>query len=70
MSLLDMDTATTDHLPGDQLKNAVENYVISGLQAIDWEPAGRARGGQIIAHGQRAVLVTVEVLDDGVRAKS
>lgn len=64
MSLHQMDTDTTDALPADQLKNAVESYIVSAFQAADWEPAGRTAGRQIIGKGKRAFMVEVTLLDE------
>lgn len=64
MSLLEMDTERTDELPSDQLKNAVEAYIVSGLQAADWEPIGRTGGKQMIGKGKRAFMVEVTMLDE------
>lgn len=67
MSLFDMDTATTDKLPADELENAVRNYVVSSLQAIDWEPAGRTSdGAQVMGKSKRAFSIKIVMLEEPV----
>jgi hypothetical protein len=59
MSLHEIPVERTDTMPNDQLQNAVTNYLVSAMQAADWEPSGKSATVQWFTKGQR----TVGILD-------